>query len=426
MMQGGSTIRKQKNGVTRQKSSVLIMTRCIPPSYGSPGRLARDLARYLAREGHSVTLLATASGNKPIMRKGHLRVIRLNAKQEPKGLLSQFMIFLRMFRQAMKLPKHDIVITLTDPPMLLMAGCWLSKFKGSRHVHWVHQLYPDLFDVLGVATPPLVKNWMRVNSRKSMKRADALVAVSRCMSRHLAHTGMETRKLHLVENWPDPELAGHDVQWLAASLDSKTAQKAPIRPKASSERVWSDKSDQKFRVLYAGTIGKANPMETILGAATLLAPKHPEIEFMFVGKGAGFERLAAYRDKHGLENIRILPPQPRFKLQHLMESGDIHLMSLADEATGLTMPSKLYSALAVARPVAFIGAQDCHVAGLINKHRFGEVIAHGQPQKLAGMIRAYRMDPSKWYAAHEGALAAAENRMPAVSLGAWVKLLDDI
>lgn len=409
-----------------RKASVLILTRSIPPAYGSPGRLARDLARYLAREGHSVTLLSTAVGNKkPVLRKGHLRVIRLAMKADVSGVLAHALLLIRLVRTALKLPTHDIVITLTDPPMLLLVGGWIARLKGSKHVHWVHQLYPDLFDVLGVKLSGFARSRMRVASRKAMKRADALVPVSRCMSRHLAHTGMETRKLHLIENWPDPELAGHDVAWLSEGFDNG-AGKTPRQPIKKPESMRGDNGEAKFRVLYAGTIGRANPMETILGAAKLLATKHPEIEFMFVGQGRGFERVAAYRSKYGLDNIRILPPQPRFKLKALMESGDIHVMSLSDAATGLTMPSKLYSALAVQRPVAFIGAQDSHVAGLINKHRAGEVIAHGQPQKLAAMIRSYRMDPSKWFAAHEGSTAASLNRMPDALLKSWAALIADV
>ena len=414
-----------KTTAHKAKSSVLIVTRTIPPDYGSPGRLARDLARMLAREGHSVTLLSTSQSPKPIVRKGHLRVVRLVQKRRTQGIFTTLWLILRLFRAAMKMPPHDVVITLTDPPMLLLIGGWLSRLRGSKHVHWVHQLYPDLFEISGVRLSAFWTSRLRVASRKAMKRADALVPVSRCMSRHLAHTGMETRKLHLIENWPDPELAGHGYEWLSEGLDAMTGKK-PARELRAKEPIHKDHNDMKFRVLYAGTIGRTNPMETILGAAQILNSRHPEIEFVFVGKGKGFDRLAAYRAKHGLENIRILPPQPRFKLKALMESGDIHLVSLADEATGLTMPLKLYAALAVQRPVAFIGAQDCHVAGLVNKHHAGEVIAHGQAQKLASMIRNYRMDPSKWFAAHEGATAAAENRMPEVSLKHWVKLIKEV
>lgn len=379
----------------------------------------------LAREGHSVTLLATAKTAKPVVRKGHLRVVRIVQKKPTKGLLTTLWLIMRLFRTAYRLPAHDIVVTLTDPPMLLLMGGWLTRLRGSKHVHWVHQLYPDLFDLMGVRMSGFWQARLRVASRKAMKKADALVPVSRCMSRHLAHTGMETRKLHLIENWPDPELAGHGYEWLSEGLDGMTGKK-PRRDIKGKEPQHKDHHDAKFRVLYAGTIGRTNPMETILSAAQILQSRHPEIEFVFVGKGPGYERLAASRAKHGLENIRILPPQPRFKLKALMESGDIHLVSLSDAATGLTMPSKLYSALAVARPVAFIGAQDCHVAGLINKHHCGAVIPHSQPQKLAAMIRNYRMDSSKWFAAHEGAIAAAENRMPEVSLKHWVKLIGSV
>ena len=407
------------------KPSILVLTRTIPPVYGSAGRLARDLCRVLAREGYTVTLLSTAPGKKPALRRGHLRVIRLPGTEKPKGFWGYAWVWMRMLHQALKLPAHDIVITLTDPPLLLLVGQWVARVKGSKHVHWCHHVYPDLLQILQKDLPSWMVNWMQVSSRKAMKSADALVPVSKCMSRHLAHTGMETRKLHTIENWPDPELAGHSIQWLQTGLEDEKSRKLK-KPLPSPQKMFSEPQGAKFRVLYAGTINKAHPMETVLTAAKALHGRHNDIEFTFVGKGEGFERIAAYRSKHGLDNIRILPPQPRFRLKALMESGDIHLISLADDAAGLMMPSKLYSALAVERPIAYIGPHDCHVAGIVEKYQAGQVIAHGDPQKLASMVRSYRMDATKWHAAHEGIKEAAKDRMPEAPLDAWKKLIGSL
>ena len=87
---------------------------------------------------------------------------------------------------------------------------------------------------------------------------------------------------------------------------------------------------------------------------------------------------------------------------------------------------KMAAALAVQRPIAFVGAQDSHIAGILNKHGAGEIIPHGQPQKLATMIRNYLLDPTLWHRAHEGAASAAQNRRPEVCLEKWIKLIDEM
>lgn len=107
-------------------------------------------------------------------------------------------------------------------------------------------------------------------------------------------------------------------------------------------------------MLYAGSIGRAHPVDAIVTAARILQKAQPDIELVFVGKGEGFEKLAAAIAQFALDNIRLVPPQPA-ALKGLMESGDIHLVTMRDKSLGLLMPSKFYSALAAARPIVLQG-----------------------------------------------------------------------
>src|SRR5262249_35654055 len=145
----------------------------------------------------------------------------------------------------------------------------------------------------------------------------------------------------------------------------------------SYEELFRD-TEPKFRILYSGNLGRAHPVQTILDAATLLAGTNPEIEFVFVGDGPQFDRLAHERARRGLENIRFLPYQPASRLRELMESGDLHLISMSDRAAGLLVPCKLYSALAVGRPCILVGPAQSEVARIIEDFHAGTVVPQGQ------------------------------------------------
>lgn len=103
-----------------------------------------------------------------------------------------------------------------------------------------------------------------------------------------------------------------------------------------------------------------------------------------------------------------------------MESGDVHLITMKEDAAGLLVPSKLYSALAVGRPCIFVGPQTSEAARIITDFRAGSVVPQGQAQLLAKTILAYRMSGDAWFAAQTGATRAGQIFVPDESIRAWI------
>ena len=165
----------------------------------------------------------------------------------------------------------------------------------------------------------------------------------------------DPRQITVIPNWPDFELVSPENR--KNFNDHSPADEAPAvnleHYRKPEEQV---KLGPKFRVLYAGNIGRAHPIDTILDAAEQLNAQQPDIEFVFVGDGPRYDKIAAERSRRNLDNIRLLPFQPINRLKDLMESGDIHLISMKEEAAGLLVPSKLYAALAAQRPLCFCRA----------------------------------------------------------------------
>jgi glycosyltransferase involved in cell wall biosynthesis len=163
----------------------------------------------------------------------------------------------------------------------------------------------------------------------------------------------------------------------------------------------------------------------IIEAAMELA-QYKEIEFVFVGDRTAHHRLAEERDKRGLENIRFMPFQPIEKLRSVMEGGDIHLVTMREEAQGMLVPCKFYSGLIVGRPTIFAGPQDCEISDVIQTYKCGSVVPPTDGKALAAAIYKYRTNGDAWFEAQEGALAAAHAYHPTQSLNAWVNLLEEI
>lgn len=442
-----------------KRPSVLFINRVYPPVRGATGRVLRDLAHAFARDGWDVTVLTTGP-KAGIFQDGPVTVRRIEASGR-KSISAYFGVWLRLLYTALMLPRYNMVVTLTDPPMLVVAGRILARFKRSSHMHWCHDLYPDILPVLGLNIPNKVMNFLKATSRRAMKSCDRVVVVGRCMAKHLAFTGLDMSKVTIIPNWPDLELSNFSaikveggksnsstngtmktgkaaLSAAAQAQATSESSRSPIRIKGAANGNFAAKArgalkqrpffldeSPKFRVLYAGNLGRAHPVSTILEAAAMLSPDHSEIEFVFVGEGAGYDRIAYERARRGLDNIRLLPAQPVSRLKELMESGDVHLISMKHEAAGMLVPSKLYAALAAGRPCILIGPDHTETARVIREYGAGAIVEQGNAKKLAAEILRMRMDGDCWFAAMSGASRAGKEFSPDHSISSWIRSARD-
>lgn len=410
-----------------QKPSVLILNRVYPPVRGSTGRLARDLARGFVQDGWDVTVITTGA-QKARERDGMIRVYRVKSLGRPSHILSYLMIWLKLFWTAWRLGKQDLFVTMTDPPLLVVAGSWLAKWRKVSHIHWCQDVYPDLLPVLGYKTPKWLRRYFTKLARKAMKRADKIVVIGRCMAKYLTHHGIDKARLSFVPNWPDQELISPDSRPMGKATSQSTQQNsagfaAPSHPSheeqsKSGKALFAD-NIPKFRILCAGNVGRAHPLQTILKAAHALQKSRPEIEFVFVGEGSAFNALVRERDRLSLENMRFLPYQPLSRLKELMEGGDLHLITMPQSASGMLVPSKLYSALAVGRPSLFIGPKESETARTIEEFKAGYVIEQGDVKGVLAAIESC-LDSDVWFRYRDGAEKAGAVYRPAPSIQAWV------
>ncbi len=393
-----------------RKPTVLFINRVYPPAKGATGRVLRDLAQSFAADGWDVNIITTGAKNQDV-KEGPIFIRRVKANAR-KVSVNYLWTWVKLFNAARKFKRTDLIVTLTDPPMLVVAGRILARWKKSTHIHWCQDLYPDILPVLDMKFPKPLMRFLSRTSQAALRSCDHVVAIGRCMGDYLVQIGVDAKKLTVIPNWPDREL----FQASARKIESLK----PANDRDENAKPLFINTNPRFRVLYAGNLGRAHPVTTILEAASILQISNPEIEFIFVGEGPGHEHLAAERTRRGLENVRLLPTQPAFQLKEMMQSGDVHLISMKHEATGLIVPSKLYSALAAERPCILIGPEQSETAHVIKDYHAGSVIAQGNPVALADTIIQYRMDGSKWFEAHKGARRASEDFGASGSIKNWI------
>ncbi len=396
------------------------MNRVYPPGRGATGRLLQDVAQAFVKEGWHVTIVTSG----PVAgesREVGIRIIRVKAPAKPESALGYIWVWIKMFLVALFSERRHVVMTMSDPPLLIYAGNIISKFKTCRHVNWCHDIYPEVVPALDIRLPRFIFSFLKSLRRRAMQGCDHVMVCGRCMKDYLVSDGLDEHKISVIANWPERELSQID--------DGKSLE----TPSVANARPFEKqvKTKQRFRVLYAGNIGLVHPTDVIIEAAERLQNSGHDVEFLFVGSGPRFDKLAEERSRRGLDNIRFLPYQPVSKLWEVLEGGDMHIISMKGEAEGFVVPSKFYAALAVGRPCIFIGPKNCEAARVISEFKAGVVIPQGDVEHLVASIILFRKNGDAWFASHKGAIRARNTFTPDGSVDrlintVWKTVKDDL
>ena len=267
------------------------------------------------------------------------------------------------------LPRHDVVIALTTPPLISFIGAWRAKLWRARFCYWVMDMNPDEAVAAGwLRADSFMGRTLERMSRFSFRRADSIIALDRFMRDRIVAKGIAPEKIAVIPPW------SHDDE---VRLD-------PVGRKQFRE---AHGLGGKLVVMYSGNHSPVHPLDTLLRAAEKLRG-NPNIVFCFIGGGSEFERVQQWV-KDGKANAVCFPYQPLGQLAASLSAADLHVVVMGEAMLGLVHPCKIYNILAVGAPVLYIGPKPSHVTEILD--RLGEVYPwascpHGDVTNAADQI----------------------------------------
>jgi glycosyltransferase involved in cell wall biosynthesis len=147
-----------------------------------------------------------------------------------------------------------------------------------------------------------------------------------------------------------------------------------------------------FSVLFAGNLGKAQDLPTILNAAEKL--KHfSDIHWVILGDGTMRSWVDEMIRRRGLDkNVHILGRFPVMHMPRFFSLADALLVTLKkDPIFAITIPSKVQAYLACGKPI--IAALDGEGARVIAESGGGMAVPSGDADRLAeAVLRLYKME----------------------------------
>lgn len=356
--------------------TLVAICQVYPPDPTSVGQYLAGAAEEMVRRGWRVVVLTSREGyDDPSVcyasrevRNG-VEVVRLARTSFGKGSLASRLagglaFVARAALRSLFVGRIDRVLVSTVPPMAALAALATHRLRGAPITYWVMDLNPDQIVALGLvrpgAMPVRLFDWL---NHRILARASHVIVLDRFMADRVNAKRDVSHKLSVVPPWP-----------LDDYLEPVPHDSNPFRAAhgLGGKRV----------VMYSGNHGPSNPLSTILAAAARLQDES-RLLFLFIGGGVGKREVEEAR----LPNVRTLPYQPLETLRHSLSAADLHLVTLGDAVVGIVHPCKLYGAMAVSRPILYVGPAESHVGDLLQRAPFGWSLRHGDVDGAVTFLR---------------------------------------
>jgi glycosyltransferase involved in cell wall biosynthesis len=383
---------------------ICFFNRSYWPDQAATGQLLTELAQDLvSRHGWAVSVVAGRALHASreageslrlinVEKHAGVRILRANGtafnRRRFAGRAANYLTyFASAMAAATRIGPQDVVVSLTDPPILGLAALMAARRAGARFVFLCEDIFPEVAALLEDFHNTTVNRTLDQINRYLLREADAVVALGERMKRRLVEEkGAAPGRVHVIHNWADCEAI------TPGPKDNRFARAHGLA--------------DRFVLMHSGNVGLSQNLDLLVEAAARLRSRE-RLVIAVVGDGARRQTLEDQASRRGLSNIRFFPYQPKELLHESFASADAFLVSLKPGLEGYIVPSKLYGILASGRP--FVAAVDpsCEAAAIAREHQCGTVAVPGDVDALVAAIAMLYDDPASARAMGENARRAS-------------------
>ncbi len=357
---------------------ILLVNQVFYPDVVATAQHLTDAAIAFQKSGHEVTAISWRRGymEPHLLYKSEenyqgIKIVRIwpfafGRTQRLFRILDACCLNLSFLIRILFLPRFDCIVALTSPPLVGLLALLVARLKKSRFVYWVMDLNPDEAIEIGwIKRGSPTARILEWGLRYILKHSDRIVALDRYMKDRLVVKGAQASKITVIAPWPHEE------------LEAVSHEQNPFRKQHGLEK--------KFVVMYSGNHSICHPLDTLLEAALTLKDD-PQIIFIFIGGGTRVTDVIAFKAKHGLENIQVLPYQERAMLKYSLSAADVHAAVMGERMAGIVHPCKIYGILQLGKPFIYIGPEASPLNDLVQGAGAGFSVRQGNAAGVAAAI----------------------------------------
>jgi colanic acid biosynthesis glycosyl transferase WcaI len=256
--------------------------------------------------------------------------------------------------------KADVMYVYHPPLTTGVSAAVIRFFRKIPVVYDVQDMWPDTLKATGMVSNETVLEIVSKVCQGVYKNVDKIAVLSPGFKDLLVARGIPASKIQLIYNWCD---------------ESALALPEGVLPE-------NFPSSDKFTILFAGTMGKAQALDAVIAAAAIVQNLNSKINFVFVGGGVEVAHLQELVTVQNLNNVVFIPRVPMSQVGSMLQQADVLLVHLRkDPLFEITLPSKIQAYMSTAKPILVAVAGNA--TSIIEEAQCGLVAEPENPQSIA-------------------------------------------
>ncbi|MHA3114591.1 glycosyltransferase WbuB [Acinetobacter sp. ANC 4635] len=279
--------------------------------------------------------------------------------------------FMAMLFGIFSTKKADVIYAYHPPLTVGIAAIFIKLFRRTPIVYDIQDMWPDTLQATGMLNNKKILNIISLVCSVVYKYVDHIVVLCPGFKQLLIERSVPEHKISMIYNWCDEEALAHA---------------SPIKIE------YEKKLQGKFNIVFAGNMGKAQALDTILTVAISLQ-NLPDIQFVFVGAGTETERLKQRMYDENINNLVFIPRVPMIEVGGILDQADLLLVHLrADPLFEITVPSKTQAYMAMGKPLLMAVSGDA--ADLVVQAKCGETALSENVESIKkAILDIYKLSP---------------------------------
>lgn len=295
-----------------------------------------------------------------------------------RNLLLNYLSFvkngIRYFPKQSAGKQFDAIIVFAVSPITAAIPAIVLKRSSNAHLMvWVQDLWPETLKATGFITNSLLLKAIGVLVRFIYAKADTVLVQSEAFISSASKYVAKDKLVYYPNSYRVP----------AAQTDPCDRLPLEISRLLSSN----------FCVVFAGNLGFAQSLETIVDAAKALL--HLDCKIVVVGSGSRLDWMHEQKRQHNLHNLELVGRLPSSVMPELFSKSEALLVTLKrEEIFALTIPSKVQAYMAAGKPI--LAALDGEGARIVEQAGAGLCSQAEDAAALARNIESlYEASPEK-------------------------------
>jgi glycosyltransferase involved in cell wall biosynthesis len=262
--------------------------------------------------------------------------------------------------------KYDVVFVYgTSPFFQALPAIFMAWLKNAKLSIWLQDLWPESLEATGFVKNKLFLEGVRGIVKYIYRHTDSILIQSESFRSPIEpFVSQNCSIIHLANPTHDfRERTTCSVKAVEISQDVR----------------------KHFSLIFAGNIGRAQSVETIVFAADLLR-SYPEIKFYLIGGGSQVKEISELISGKQLKNVAMFERLPYAEISTIFAASSGLIVSLKNnDALSKTIPSKIQSYFSAGKPI--IGCLNGEGQKIITHSKAGFVCPAEDSVSLAERIK---------------------------------------